>query len=99
MYIQYNYNNIKYIITIDICTYNIITTAFTSGGMVSVFTSSAVDHGFVYRSGHTKDYEIGICCFSAKPTASKRKSKDWLAWKQDNVSEWGYMSIRGLLCQ
>ena len=24
MYIQYNYNNIKYIITIDICTYNII---------------------------------------------------------------------------
>jgi hypothetical protein len=54
MYIQYNYNNIKYIITIDICTYNIITTAFTGGGMISVFTSSVVDHGFVYRSSHTR---------------------------------------------
>ena len=54
MYIQYNYNNIKYIITIDICTYNIITTAFTSGGMISVFTSSVVDHGFMYRSSHTR---------------------------------------------
>ena len=39
------------------------------------------------RSGHTKDYEIGNCCFSAKHTALRRKSKDWLAWNQDNVSE------------
>ena len=28
-----------------------------------------------------------------------RKSKDWLAHNQDNVSEWGDMSIRGLLFQ
>jgi hypothetical protein len=26
-------------------------------------------------------------------------SKDWLAWNQDNVSESGDMSIRGLLFQ
>jgi hypothetical protein len=34
--------------------------------MVSVLASSAVDRGFEPRSGQTKDYEIGICCFSAK---------------------------------
>ena len=36
------------------------------GVMISVLTSSAVDHGFERRSGQTKDYEICICCFSAK---------------------------------
>ena len=61
--------------------------------MVSVLTSSAVDRG------QTKDYKIGICCFSAKHVALRRKSKDWLARNQDNVSEWGGMSIRGLLFQ
>ena len=67
--------------------------------MVSVLTSSAVDRGFEPRSGQTKDYIIGICCFSAKHAALRRKSKDWLAGNQDNVSEWGDMSIRGLLFQ
>ena len=45
------------------------------------------------RSGQTKDYAIGICCFSTKHVALSRKSKDWLAWDQDIVSEWGDMSI------
>ena len=67
--------------------------------MVSVFASSAVDCGFEPRSGQTKDDKIGICCFSAKHAALRRKSKDWLARHQDNVSEWGDMSIRGLLIQ
>jgi hypothetical protein len=40
-----------------------------------------------------------MCCFSAKYAARRRKSKDWLARNQDNVSEWGYMSLRGLLFQ
>jgi hypothetical protein len=31
--------------------------------------------------------------------ASSRKSKDWLALNQDNVSKWGDMSISGLLFQ
>ena len=67
------------------------------GVMVSMIASSAVDHGFEPRSGKTKTYKIGICCFSAKHASLKRKSKDWLAWNQDNVSEWHNMSIRGLL--
>jgi hypothetical protein len=56
-----------------------------------------VDHGFEPRSGQSKGYEIGVCCFSAKHAALRRKSKGWLARNQDNVSEWGDMSIRGLL--
>jgi hypothetical protein len=67
--------------------------------MVSVLASSAVDRGFETWSGQTKDYKIGICCLSAKHAALRRKSKDWLARNQDNVSEWGDMSIHGLLFQ
>jgi hypothetical protein len=33
-----------------------------------------VDRGFEPRSGKTKDYEIGICCFSAKHAALRRKN-------------------------
>ena len=65
--------------------------------MVSVLASSAVDRGFEPWSGQTKDYEIGICCFSAKHVALRSKSKDWLARNQNNVSEWSDMSDRGLL--
>jgi len=67
--------------------------------MVSVLASSAVDRGFEFRSGQTKDYKIGICCFSAKHAALTRKNKDWLARNDDTVSEWGDMFIRGLLFQ
>ena len=67
--------------------------------MVSVLASSAVDRGFKSRSDQIKDYEIGICCFFAKHTALRRKSKDWLAQNQDNVSEWGDVSISRLLFQ
>jgi hypothetical protein len=68
-----------------------------SGIMVTVLASSAVDRGFKPLSGKTKDYKIGICCFSAKHAALGRKSKDWLALNQNNVSEWSNRSIRGLL--
>jgi hypothetical protein len=67
--------------------------------MVSVLASNAVDRGFELRSGQTKDYQIGICCFSAKYTAIRRKGKDWSARNQDNVSGWSDMSTRGLLFQ
>jgi hypothetical protein len=67
------------------------------GVMVSVFASSVVHHGMETRSGQTKDYKIGICCFSAKHASLRRKSKDWLARNQNNVSEWSDMSARGLL--
>ena len=59
------------------------------GVMAIVLASSAVDRGFEPRSG----------CFSAKHAALRRKSKDWLARNQNNVSEWSDMSIRGLLFQ
>jgi hypothetical protein len=38
-----------------------------------------VDRGFEHRLGQTKNYQIDICCFSAKHAALRRKSKDWLA--------------------
>ena len=65
--------------------------------MVSVLASSAVDRGFKPRSGQTKDYKIGICCFSAKHAALRSKSKDWMARNENNVSEWSDMSTSGLL--
>jgi hypothetical protein len=68
-------------------------------GLVSVLASSAVDRGFESQSGQTNDYEIGICCFSAKHTVLRRKNKDWLARNQNNLSEWCEMSINKLLFQ
>jgi hypothetical protein len=54
---------------------------------------------FTFTVFYSKDYKIGICCFSAKHAALRRKSKDWLARNQNNVSEWSDMSTRGLLFQ
>ena len=67
--------------------------------MVSVLASSAVDRGFEPRSGLTNDLKIGICSFSVKHAALRRKSKDCLIQNQNNVSEWSDMSTRKLLCQ
>ena len=53
--------------------------------MVSVLTLSAVDRRFDPGSGQTEGYDIGICFFSAKHAALRRKSKDRL----DNVSKCG----------
>ena len=55
--------------------------------MINMLTSSAVDYGFYPHSGQTKDYVVGICCFSAKHTALSTMSKDWLSQNQDNVSD------------
>jgi len=46
------------------------------GVMVSMVASSVVDRGFEMWSGQTKDYKIGICCFSAKHAALRRKTKE-----------------------
>jgi len=78
---------------------NITFTYRISGVMVSMLASSAVDRGFERRSGQTKDYEIGICCFSDKQAELRRKCKSWLARNQDNVSEWIDMSTSRLLFQ
>jgi hypothetical protein len=57
---------------------------------------SAVYHGFNLQSGQTKDYKIDISCFSDKHAVLRRKSKNWLARNQDNVSEWGDIPIHRL---
>ena len=44
------------------------------GVMISVLASSAVDRSFEPRSGRTKDYEIDICCSSAK----REEKTGWL---------------------
>ena len=67
--------------------------------MISVLASSVVHHGFDPRSGQTKNLKIGFCCFSAKHTALRRKSKDWLARNRDNLSKWGNMPFCRLLFQ
>jgi hypothetical protein len=74
--------------------YHTITTTFPQ-----VLASSVVDRECEPWSGQTKDYKICICCFSAKHTVLRRKSKDWLVQNQNNVSEWSNMSTRGLLFQ
>ena len=60
--------------------------------MINVLASSVTDRGLEPRSDQTKVYEIGICCFSAKHAALRRKNKEWLSRNQDNVSEWSDMS-------
>jgi hypothetical protein len=69
------------------------------GVMVSMLGLSAVDREFEPRSGHTKDFKIDMCCFSAKHTTLRRKNTDWLARNQNDVSEWSDMSTPGLLFQ
>ena len=56
------------------------------GIMASMLTLSVVDCELEPWSGQTKDYKTGICSFSAKHAALRRKGKDWLA--QNNVSKW-----------
>ena len=50
--------------------------------IASILAPSVVDRGFEFRSGQTKDYKIGMCCFSAKHTALRKQGKE-------NVSDWG----------
>ncbi len=42
---------------------------------------------------------LHIICFSANHAALRTKIKYWLAWNQDNVSEWSDMSTGELLFQ
>jgi hypothetical protein len=49
------------------------------GVIVSLLALNAVNHEFEPRSGHTNDYENGMCFFSSKHMPLRRKSKDWLA--------------------
>jgi len=67
--------------------------------ILQIYKMASLKSEFEPRSWQTKDYKIGICCFSAKHAALSRKSKDGSARNQNNVSEWSNMSTRGLLFQ
>ena len=69
-----------------------------SGVMVSLLASVAVNCGSEPQSGQNKDYKIGICCFSAKHVALRRKIKDGLTRIQDNVSEGGVTCLSADCC-
>jgi hypothetical protein len=45
------------------------------GVMVTMLASSVVDREFESRSGQTKDYKIGIWCFSVKHAALRIKNR------------------------
>ena len=66
----------------------IISKTFCSidGVMVRMLASCAIHRGLEHHTSKTKDYETVIYCFSAKHSALRSKSKDWLAPNQDNVS-------------
>ena len=59
--------------------------------MLFVKSSTKIPHLILFRSSQTKDFRIGICCFYPKHAALRRKSKDWLARNQNNVSDWSDM--------
>lgn len=59
--------------------------------MVNGLPSGSVDFGFKPRSGQTKDYNIGIRCFSDKHAVLRSENKVWLARDQHNVSKWSDM--------
>ena len=63
--------------------------------------SSAVDRGF-RPSPDRVNPKTRKLIFVVSPLSTqhlRRKSNDYLAWDQDNVIEWGDMSIHGLLFQ
>jgi predicted oxidoreductase len=71
-----NYDIITYFLNLASCSehfisikhrilYMYLLVTHISGVLVSVLAPSAVDRGFEPRSRQTKDYKVGICCFSA----------------------------------
>ena len=61
-------------------------------GCVNLINSNVVDCLFKLTSGQTKENTIGICCFSAKHAALRKKDKEWVAQNLDIVSGWSDMS-------
>ena len=67
---------------------------------VSELALSAIDRGSEPRSGQTKDYKNGLCCFSAKHAALTREKKQRLSgWLGIRITCPSDVSIRGLLFQ
>jgi hypothetical protein len=49
---------------------------------------------YEHQSNQTKDYKIGMFCYSSKHAALRSKVNDCWAPDQDNMSEWSVMSVR-----
>lgn len=64
--------------------------------MVSGLAPGSVDCGFKPRSGQTKDYNIGIRCFSDKHTVVRSENKVCLVRDPNNVSKWSDTSNRDM---
>jgi len=64
-----------------------------------VFYSTFNNLSVTIHDRKSKNYKIGICCFSAMHMVLRRKSPEWLTQKQVNVSEWSDISTYGLLFQ
>jgi hypothetical protein len=64
--------------------YNMFYWIFIMLTRVSRLVLSAVDQEFEPGLDQTKDYEIDICCISAKHTALRSMNKDWLVRNQNN---------------
>ena len=62
--------------------------------MISLFTLSVEDRGFDLRTGQTKDYNNGMCCFSDKHAAlfRERIKTGWLGIRIICPSEATYLS-------
>jgi uncharacterized protein YaiE (UPF0345 family) len=61
----------------------------------SVGVMSVIHRGFYPQCGKTKD--LKLVCVASLHSELSSKSKDWLAWSQDHVSEWSSMSSCGLI--
>ena len=72
-------------------TYSANTRDRISGVLVWVLASDVVDSGFEARSGKTRDYKHGICCFCAKHTVLRSKRRDSMARNELYVFEWNDM--------
>ena len=66
---------IKTILFIYNCISGVIKTILFIYNRIGGIIDSEVDCGFEPRSGQTKDYKIGICCFFAKHAALRRKNR------------------------
>ena len=75
------------------CIDGVMVSLLSSSVVDRLLSSSVVDRGFETRSGQTIDYKISIFLHYA---SLRSKSKNLLAQKQNNVSEWSDMSTRGL---
>jgi hypothetical protein len=80
----------KAIVVYEYCTKSISAVKWSmtriGGVMVSVLALSAVDRWFEVRLGQIKNYNIGVCCFSAKHETLRGKRYTTMAIER-NMTE------------